>query len=72
MWMVDGIRVLIAELVDNLGYSVVILGIQCISDEGFELECSALALVVELIIERFSDIGVHDGVWASVGRLHVV
>jgi hypothetical protein len=72
MGMVNGIRVLVAELVDNFGYSVVVLGIQCISNEGFELECSALALVVQLIVERLSDIGVHAGVWASGGRLHVV
>lgn len=66
MWMVDSIGVFVAELVHNFGYSVVVLGVECVSNEGFELEGAALALVVELIIERFSDIGVHGVVVAVV------
>jgi len=60
--LVDSVGVLMAELVHNLGYPVVVLGSECIADEAFELECAALALVVELIVERFSDINVHGEV----------
>jgi hypothetical protein len=59
MGMVDGIRVLVAELVYNFCYPIVVLGDESIADEAFKLEGAALALVVELIVERFSDVGVH-------------
>ena len=60
--LVDSIGVLMAELVHDLCYPVVVLGSQCIPDEAFELERAALALVIELVIEGFGDIGVHGEV----------
>jgi hypothetical protein len=44
--LVDSIGVLMAELVHNLRYPVVVLGSEGIANEAFELECAALALVV--------------------------
>ena len=63
MGLVDGVGVLMAELVHNPCYPVVVLGSEGITDEAFELECAALALVVELIIESFGDVGVHGERW---------
>ena len=59
MGLMNGVGILVAELVHDPCYPVVVLGGEGIADEAFELEGSALALVVELIIERFGDIGVH-------------
>jgi hypothetical protein len=57
--LVDSICVFVAKLMYNLRYPVVILCSECISDEAFELEGAALALVVELIIQSFGDIDIH-------------
>jgi hypothetical protein len=70
MGVVDRICILVAELMHDLGYSIVVLCIEGIPDQGLELEGSALALVIELIIQRFSDIGIHGGVVACVECLH--
>jgi hypothetical protein len=70
MRVVNRICILIAELMHNLGYSVVVLCIEGAPYKSLELEGSALALVVELVIERFSDIGIHDGVVVCVEYLH--
>lgn len=70
MRLVDCICIVIAELVHDLGYPVVVLGSECIANEAFELECSALALVVELIIERLGDVEVHVDV-GCMWSLHV-
>jgi hypothetical protein len=59
MRVVDGIGVLVAQLVDDFCYPVVVLGDEGIADEALELEGAALALVVELVVERFSNVGVH-------------
>jgi hypothetical protein len=59
MWLVDGVCVVVAELVHNPGYPIVVLCREGIPNQPLELECSALALVVELVAERFSNIGVH-------------
>ena len=63
--LVDSIGVLLAQLAHDAGYPVVVLGGEGIADEAFELECAALALVVELVIEGFGDIGVHGEVECS-------
>jgi hypothetical protein len=64
MGLMDSIRIVVAELVHNLGYPVVVLRNECISDEALKLECAAFALVVKLIVERFRDVGVHnDSLW---------
>lgn len=60
--LVDSIGVLLAQLAHDAGYPVVVLGGEGIADEAFELECAALALVVELVVEGFSDIDVHGEV----------
>lgn len=60
MGLVDGICIVVAELVYNLGYPVVVLRDECISNEALELECAAFALVIELIVKRFGDVGVHN------------
>lgn len=57
--LVDCIGVFVTELVDNLGYPVMILCSERISDEAFELESASFALVVELIIQRLGDIDIH-------------
>jgi hypothetical protein len=49
----------VAEFVHNLGYSFVILRDECISNKALELESAAFALVIELIVKRFGDVGVH-------------
>lgn len=59
MRLVNSIRIMVAELMHNLSYPVVVLRDEGISNEALELECAALALVVELIVERFGDVGVH-------------
>lgn len=59
MRLVDGVRIVVAEFVDDLGYPVVVLCGECISNKALELECAAFAFVIELIVERFGDIGVH-------------
>ncbi len=64
MRLVDSICVMVAELVHNLGYPIVILRVKCIADEAFEFKGAAFALVVELIVKRFGDIWVHfEKVW---------
>lgn len=55
----DSICVVVTELMHNLGDPVVVVRLECFADESLELECAALALVVELIIKRFGNIGVH-------------
>jgi hypothetical protein len=64
--LVDGVGVVVAELVDDLRYPVVVLRLESIANETLELECAAFALVVELIVKRFGDVGVHSD---SVRRL---
>jgi hypothetical protein len=70
--VVDGVCVLVAELVHNPGDPIVVLRIQCIPDEGLELEGTALALVVQLIVERFSNVGVHGEVVVCSEYVHRV
>jgi hypothetical protein len=70
--VVDGVCVFVAELVHNAGYPVVVLRIQCIPNEGLKLEGTALALVVQLIVERFSNVGVHGGVLVCSECVHRV
>lgn len=60
MRLVDCVGVVVAELVDDLRYPVVVLRLEGIANETFELECAAFALVVELIAKRFGDVGVHS------------
>ena len=72
MRLMDGICILVAELVHNPGYSIVILGGECISYEGLKLKGAALALVVELIVESLGDVDVHGGVPVTQQLLHGV
>jgi hypothetical protein len=58
--LVDSVRIVVAELVHNLRYSVVVLRLQGFANKGLELEGAALALIVELVVERFGDVGVHS------------
>ena len=51
--------IVVAELVDNLGYSIVVLRLECFSNEALELECAAFAPVIELVVKRFRNVGVH-------------
>ena len=59
MRLVDGVCIVVAEFVHNPGYPVVVLRMECISNQALELECAAFALVVELIVKRLGDVGVH-------------
>ena len=58
--LVDGIGILVTQLMDNLCYPVMVLGGEGIADEALELECPALAPIVELVVEGFCDVGVHS------------
>lgn len=57
--LVDGIGILMAQLMDDLCYPIMVLGGEGITDEAFEFECPALAPIVELVVEGFCDVGVH-------------
>jgi len=59
VWLVDGVRILVAELVHDLLDAVEVDGGERFADEAFQLEGPALALVVELVIEGLGDVGVH-------------
>ena len=67
MRLVDGIGVVVAELVHDLLDPVVVLGGEQVPDESLKLEGAALALVVELIVEGFGDVDVHAE--CSAGQL---
>lgn len=58
--LVDGVRIVVAELVHNLRNPVVVLRLEGFANKGLELERAALALIVELVVERFGDVGVHN------------
>jgi hypothetical protein len=60
MRLMDSICVVVAELVHNFRDPVVVFCRERIADETLELECAALALVVDLVAEQFRDGGVHD------------
>lgn len=86
MRLVDGVGVVVAELVYDLCYPVVVLRLEGIANETLELECAAFALVVELIVKRFRNVGVHsdsvrqlplhgaatDSLWSTRGGRRVV
>ena len=57
--LMDRVRIVVAEFVNNLGYPVVVLRLKRLSNEALELECAAFALVIELIVKRFRDVRVH-------------
>jgi hypothetical protein len=59
MRLVDGVGILVAELVDNLLDAVEIGGGEGLADEALELQGPTLALVVQLVIEGLGDVGVH-------------
>lgn len=59
MRLVDRVGILVAELVHDARHALVVVRVQRVPDEAFELEGAALALVVELIVERLGDVGVH-------------
>jgi hypothetical protein len=59
--LVDGVGILVAELVHDAGDALVVLRVEGIPDEALELEGAAFALVVELVVERLSDVRVHVG-----------
>lgn len=69
MRLVDGVCIFVTELMDDLLDSVVVAGGEGLSDQAFELEGAALALVVQLIVERFGDVGIHDEFALVVGQL---
>jgi hypothetical protein len=62
------ICILVAELRDNPLYPVKVSGGERFPNEAFELEGAALALVVELVVESFRDVGIHGAVRG--GSLH--
>lgn len=57
--LVNGVCIVVAELVDNLRYPVVVLRLEGIANEALKLQGAALALVIELIVECFGNVGVH-------------
>lgn len=67
----DSVGIFVTELVDNPGYPLVVLCSQRITDQVLELEGSALAFVVKLVVEGFSDVGVHVGRGESAGNLYL-
>jgi hypothetical protein len=68
--LVDGVGVLVAELVHDAGDALVVLRVEGIPDEALELEGAAFALVVELVVERLSDVRVHVGGSVCEQTLH--
>lgn len=68
MRLVNGVGVLVAQLVHYLLYLDMILSGEAIPYESFEFEGAAFAFVVELVVQRLRDIEVH----CEVGQtLHV-
>lgn len=61
MGLMNCIRILVAELEHNLLDLCVVVGSERVPYEAFKLEGAALPLVVELVVERFGDIGIHSG-----------
>lgn len=59
MRLMDRICILVTELGDNPLYPVEICSGERLADEALELEGAAFPLVVELVVERFCDVGVH-------------
>jgi hypothetical protein len=57
--LMDGIGILVAELVDNLLDAVEVGGGERLADEALKLQGPTLALVVQLVIEGLGDVGVH-------------
>jgi hypothetical protein len=68
--LVDGVGILVAELVHDAGDALVVLRVEGIPDEALELEGAAFALVVELVVERLSDVRVHVGGSVCEQTLH--
>lgn len=62
MRLVHSVGILVAELQHDLLDFGVVLGLQRFADEGLELKGTAFTLVVELVVQRFRDVGVHAGV----------
>ena len=65
----DGVGIVEAELVDNLRNPLVVTSIEGVANKALELEGTTLAFIVELVVQGFSDIGVHDDVVAAKQRL---
>lgn len=61
MWLVNGVGVVMAELKYNVFDPGVVLRGQRVSDKSLEFQGTALALVVELVVQRFSDVDIHTG-----------
>lgn len=59
MRLVDGVGIFVAELRDDALDPVEVSGLERFADKAFELESTALPLVVELVVQGFRDIGVH-------------
>lgn len=69
--LVNSVGIVVTELVDNLRYPAMVLGGQGIANQALELKGAALALVVELVVERLGDVDVHgDGGTADRPTLH--
>lgn len=46
MWLVHGVCIVMAELVDDLGYAIMVAFGESGSDGGFEVESAAFPLVI--------------------------
>jgi len=63
--LVHGIGIVVAQLMDDAGDAGVVVGGEGIADQALELERAALALVVELVVQRLGDVGVHGAASAE-------
>jgi hypothetical protein len=72
MGLVDGVCVVVAELVDNLFNTDVVVGGQRVADDGFEFQSAALATVVELVGQSLLDRDVHVWRRSSFRECYVV
>lgn len=60
--LVDRICILMAELGNDALYPIKVPGGERFANETFKLEGTALALVVELVVQSFRDVWVHDAI----------
>lgn len=70
MRLMDGIGIFLTELTHDFLNLGVVLGGERVADEALKLEGAALALVIEFVVQRLGDVGIHADVAISQPLLH--